>query len=77
MKSNKIKNTILALFALAFIIFALGCVVIGCMVFYHAIANPELTATQNFLWIFESKFRSVCTIGAIISYFGIAILGRK
>lgn len=77
MRSGKIKNTILTLFTLAFIIFALGCVVIGCMVFYHAITNPELTATQNFLWIFESKFRSVCMIGAIISYFGIAALGRK
>lgn len=77
MKRNKIKNIILALFGMAFIIFSIGCIVVGCMVFFHAITNPELTVTQNFLWIFESKFRSVCTIGAIISYFGIAILGRK
>ena len=77
MKRNKIKNIILALFGMAFIIFAIGCIVVGCMVFVHAITNPELTLTQNFLWIFESKFRSVVVFGSIISYFGIAIIGSK
>ena len=75
MKRNKIKNIILALFGMAFIIFATGCVAVGCMVFIHAITNPELTLTQNFLWIFESKFRSVVVIGSIISYFGMAAIG--
>ena len=75
MKRNKIKNIILALFGMAFIIFAIGCVVVGCMVFVHAITNPELTLTKNFLWIFESKFRSVVVIGSIISYFGMAAIG--
>ena len=77
MKRNKIKNIILALFGMAFIIFAIGCIVVGFMVFVHAITNPELTLTQNFLWIFESKFRSVVVFGSIISYFGIAIIGSK
>ena len=75
MKRNKTKSIILALFGMAFIIFAIGCVVVGCMVFLHAISNPELTLTQNFLWIFESKFRSVVVIGSIISYFGMAAIG--
>ena len=75
MKRNKIKNIILALIGMAFIIFAIGCVVVGCMAFVHAITNPELTVTQNFLWIFESKFRSVVVFGSIITYFGIAIIG--
>ena len=74
MKRNKIKNIILVLFGMAFIIFAIGCVVVRCMVFVHAITNPELTLTQNFLWIFESKFRSVIVIGSIITYFGLAAI---
>ena len=77
MKRNKIKNIILALFGMAFIIFSIGCIAVGCMVFFHAITNPELTLTQNFLWIFESKFRSVVVFGSIITYFGIAIIGSK
>lgn len=77
MKRNKIKNIILALFGMAFIIFSIGCIVVGCMVFFHAITNPELTLTQNFLWIFESKFRSVIVIGSIITYFGLAAIGSK
>lgn len=75
MKRNKIKNIILTLFGMAFIIFSIGCIVAGCMVFFHAITNPELTLTQNFLWIFESKFRSVVVIGSIITYFGLAAIG--
>ena len=75
MKRNKTKSIILALFGMAFIIFAIGCVVVGCMVFLHAITNPELTLTQNFLWIFESKFRCVVVIGSIITYFGLGIIG--
>ena len=77
MKRNKIKNIVLALFGMAFIIFAIGCVVVGCMVFVHAITNPEFTLTQNFLWIFESKLRSVVVIGSIITYFGLAAIGSK
>ena len=74
-KRNKIKNYILALLGMALIIFAIGCVVVACMVFIHAITNPELTTTQNFLWIFASKFRSVVVIGSIISYFGFVVIG--
>ena len=75
MKRNKIKNIILALFGMAFIIFAIGCVVVGCMVFVHAITNPGLTLTRNVLWRCGSKFRSVVVIGSIISYFGMAAIG--
>lgn len=70
MKRNNIKDIIFILFGMAFIIFYIGCIVIGCMAFFHAITNPELTLAQNFLWIFESKFRSTVVIGSIISYFG-------
>lgn len=77
MKKDRLKTIILILVALAFIVFALISIVIGIMVFFHALANPELTTTQNFLWIFESKFRSVVVIGSIISYFGLAAIGSK
>ena len=77
MKKDRLKTIILGLVVLAFIVFALISVVIGIMVFFHALANPELTLTQNFLWIFESKFRSVVVIGSIITYFGLAAIGSK
>lgn len=76
MKRNNIKNIIFVLFGIAFIIFSIGSIVVGCMAIFHAITNPELTITQNFLWIFESKFRSVIVIGPIISYFGLAVIGN-
>ena len=77
MKKDRLKTIILGLVVLAFIIFALISVVIGIMVFFHALANPELTTTQNFLWIFESRFRSVSVIGLFATYLVIAIFGRK
>ena len=77
MKKDRLKTIILGLVVLAFIVFALISVVIGIMVFFHALANPELTATQNFLWIFESRFRSVSVIGLFATYLVITIFGRK
>ena len=77
MKKDRLKTIILGLVVLAFIGFALISVVIGIMVFFHALSNPELTATQNFLWIFESRFRSVSVIGLFATYLVIAIFGRK
>ena len=77
MKKDRLKTIILGLVVLAFIVFALISVVIGIMVFFHALANPELTTTQNFLWIFESRFRSVGVIGLFATYLVIAIFGRK
>lgn len=75
-KNNKNNIMLLGLFGLAFIAFSVCCIVVGFMVFIHAINNPELTLTQNFLWIFESKFRSVSVIGSIVSYLGIIILAH-
>ena len=77
MKKDRLKTIILGLVVLAFIVFALISVVIGIMVFFHALANPELTTTQNFLWIFESRFRSVNVIGLFATYLVISIFGRK
>ena len=77
MKKDRLKTIILGLVVLAFIVFALIRVVIGIMVFFHALTNPELTTTQNFLWIFESRFRSVSVIGLFATYLVIAIFGRK
>lgn len=72
----KLRDVFLAIFALGVIVFGIICIGIAVAAFVHAFSYPEMTATQNILWIFKSKFRTISVIGAILSYFGIMILAK-
>lgn len=72
----KLKDVMLAIFALGVIVFGLICIGIAVVACVHAFSYPEMTATQNILWVFESKFRTISVIGAILSYFGIMVLAK-
>lgn len=72
----KFKEFMIAIFALGFVVFGIICIGIAVATCIHAFSNPELTATQNILWVFESKFRTISVIGAIMSYFGIMSFGK-
>lgn len=72
----KLRDVFLVIFALGVIVFGLICIGIAVIACVHAFSYPEMTTTQNILWVFESKFRTISVIGAILSYFGIMILAK-
>lgn len=72
----KFKDVMLCIFSLGILVFGLIDIGIAVALCVHAFSNPELTATQNIIWIFESKFRAVSVFGSILSYFGIMIFAK-
>lgn len=65
------------LFCLIFLISAIASVVVGVVTIVHAFQNPNMTTTQNILWMLSYGKNRVIILSMILSYLGMYITMPK
>lgn len=72
-----LRKKLLRIVVIAFLAFAVVDVGICMHAISHAFYNPEMTTTENIIWLFSCRDRTGCIVGLVVTYLMMAILRDK